>query len=209
MWLFVVWPPSRLCGRPFCYYCCSNTVSTQQGGSREHCCVDCYNLHSAVVERHPQEEVAHGAPGTLSRLLQAGRAVTGIAGDARLHTCTVWCHNNEALAVLEVMETLFVLQEEMGKNDRMMLSLTSSQRRKWAASMREARRVAALLIMTRRGQHDCKFLSLDATNSRLESVDHEFGWLFEFKIINLLILFWNIPINLKLWIYFHPTDLYT
>ncbi|XP_024129804.1 FYVE and coiled-coil domain-containing protein 1 isoform X2 [Oryzias melastigma] len=70
----------RLCGRPFCYYCCSNTVSTQQGGSREHCCVDCYNLHSAVVERHPQEEVAHGAPGTLSRLLQAGRAVTGIAG---------------------------------------------------------------------------------------------------------------------------------
>ncbi|XP_078790395.1 FYVE and coiled-coil domain-containing protein 1-like isoform X5 [Oryzias latipes] len=71
----------RLCGRPFCYYCCSNTVSTQQGGGREHCCVDCYNQHSAVVERHPQEEVAHGVPGTtLSRLLQAGRAVTGIAG---------------------------------------------------------------------------------------------------------------------------------
>ncbi|RVE61992.1 hypothetical protein OJAV_G00176600 [Oryzias javanicus] len=70
----------RLCGRPFCYYCCSNTVSTQQGGGREHCCVDCYNLHSAVVERHPQEDAAHGAPGTLSRLLQAGRAVTGVAG---------------------------------------------------------------------------------------------------------------------------------
>lgn len=87
----------RLCGRPFCYYCCSNTVSTQQGGGREHCCVDCYNQHSAVVERHPQEEVAHGVPGTtLSRLLQAGRAVTGIAGEeAWWHTWShppVWCH---------------------------------------------------------------------------------------------------------------------
>uniref|UniRef100_A0A672YNX0 FYVE and coiled-coil domain containing 1b n=1 Tax=Sphaeramia orbicularis TaxID=375764 RepID=A0A672YNX0_9TELE len=46
----------RLCGRPFCYYCCSNTVTTQQGGSKERCCLDCYNQHSAVVERHPQEE---------------------------------------------------------------------------------------------------------------------------------------------------------
>ncbi|KAL6468148.1 hypothetical protein MHYP_G00238250, partial [Metynnis hypsauchen] len=50
----------RLCGRPFCYYCCSNTVSTQQGGSRERCCKDCYTQHSAVVERHPQEEL--GSP---------------------------------------------------------------------------------------------------------------------------------------------------
>uniref|UniRef100_A0A671VCK5 FYVE and coiled-coil domain autophagy adaptor 1 n=1 Tax=Sparus aurata TaxID=8175 RepID=A0A671VCK5_SPAAU len=54
----------RLCGRPFCYYCCSNTVSTQQGGNRERCCSDCYNQHSAVVERHPQEEVTNSTPGT-------------------------------------------------------------------------------------------------------------------------------------------------
>ncbi|XP_028282899.1 FYVE and coiled-coil domain-containing protein 1 [Parambassis ranga] len=71
----------RLCGRPFCYYCCSNTVSTQQGGNRERCCRDCYNQHSAVIERHPQEEVTHSTPGTpFSRLLQAGRAVTSISG---------------------------------------------------------------------------------------------------------------------------------
>ncbi|XP_059200278.1 FYVE and coiled-coil domain-containing protein 1-like [Centropristis striata] len=71
----------RLCGRPFCYYCCSNTVSTQQGGHRERCCSDCYNQHSAVVERHPQEEVTHSTPGTpFSRLLQAGRAVTHLSG---------------------------------------------------------------------------------------------------------------------------------
>ncbi|TNN51496.1 FYVE and coiled-coil domain-containing protein 1 [Liparis tanakae] len=71
----------RLCGRPFCYYCCSNTVSTQQGGHRERCCGDCYNQHSAVVERHPQEEVTHSTPGSpFSRLLQAGRAVTIGAG---------------------------------------------------------------------------------------------------------------------------------
>ncbi|XP_066508674.1 FYVE and coiled-coil domain-containing protein 1-like [Hoplias malabaricus] len=50
----------KLCGRPFCYYCCSNTVSTQQGGSRERCCKDCYTQHSAVIERHPQEEL--GSP---------------------------------------------------------------------------------------------------------------------------------------------------
>uniref|UniRef100_A0A8C2ZUY7 FYVE and coiled-coil domain autophagy adaptor 1 n=1 Tax=Cyclopterus lumpus TaxID=8103 RepID=A0A8C2ZUY7_CYCLU len=54
----------RLCGRPFCYYCCSNTVSTQQGGHRERCCSDCYNQHSAVIERHPQEEVTHSTPGS-------------------------------------------------------------------------------------------------------------------------------------------------
>uniref|UniRef100_A0A672YMN2 FYVE and coiled-coil domain containing 1b n=1 Tax=Sphaeramia orbicularis TaxID=375764 RepID=A0A672YMN2_9TELE len=67
----------RLCGRPFCYYCCSNTVTTQQGGSKERCCLDCYNQHSAVVERHPQEEPVNSAPGTpFRRLLQAGRAVT-------------------------------------------------------------------------------------------------------------------------------------
>ncbi|KAK5860162.1 hypothetical protein PBY51_021659 [Eleginops maclovinus] len=72
----------RLCGRPFCYYCCSNTVSTQQGGHKERCCIDCYNNHTAVVERHPQEEVTHSTPGTpFHRLLQAGRAVTGASGE--------------------------------------------------------------------------------------------------------------------------------
>ncbi|MEQ2290809.1 hypothetical protein AMECASPLE_006733 [Ameca splendens] len=71
----------RLCGRPFCYYCCSNTVSTQQGGNRERCCTDCYNQHSAVVERHPQVEVTHNAPGSsFSRLLQTGRSLAGVAG---------------------------------------------------------------------------------------------------------------------------------
>ncbi|KAM9844578.1 FYVE and coiled-coil domain-containing protein 1 [Aulostomus maculatus] len=72
----------RLCGRPFCYYCCSNTVSTQQGGSKERCCRDCYNQHSAVVERHPQEDViTSSTPGTPFRhFLQAGRALTGASG---------------------------------------------------------------------------------------------------------------------------------
>ncbi|XP_068197731.1 FYVE and coiled-coil domain-containing protein 1 isoform X2 [Antennarius striatus] len=68
----------RLCGRPFCYYCCSNTVSTQQGGSKERCCTHCYSQHSAIVERHPQEELTTSTPETpFSRLLLAGRALTG------------------------------------------------------------------------------------------------------------------------------------
>uniref|UniRef100_A0A8C2ZXQ1 FYVE and coiled-coil domain autophagy adaptor 1 n=1 Tax=Cyclopterus lumpus TaxID=8103 RepID=A0A8C2ZXQ1_CYCLU len=84
----------RLCGRPFCYYCCSNTVSTQQGGHRERCCSDCYNQHSAVIERHPQEEVTHSTPGSpFSRLLQAGRAVTIGSGNTR-HTHT---HPNDGV----------------------------------------------------------------------------------------------------------------
>ncbi|KAM8838043.1 FYVE and coiled-coil domain-containing protein 1 isoform 1-T1 [Synchiropus picturatus] len=71
----------RLCGRPFCYYCCSNTVSTQQGGSKERCCTNCYNQHSAVVERHPQEEVLSSTPGAgLSHLLHFGRAAAGFPG---------------------------------------------------------------------------------------------------------------------------------
>ncbi|XP_035994245.1 FYVE and coiled-coil domain-containing protein 1 [Fundulus heteroclitus] len=71
----------RLCGRPFCYYCCSNAVSTQHGGNRERCCTDCYNQHSAVVERHPQVEASHSAPGSpFSRLLQTGRSLAGVAG---------------------------------------------------------------------------------------------------------------------------------
>uniref|UniRef100_A0AAY4AK25 FYVE and coiled-coil domain containing 1b n=1 Tax=Denticeps clupeoides TaxID=299321 RepID=A0AAY4AK25_9TELE len=47
----------RLCGRHFCYYCCNHTVSAQQGGGRERCCKDCSRQHSAVGERHPQEDV--------------------------------------------------------------------------------------------------------------------------------------------------------
>ncbi|KAK2822579.1 hypothetical protein Q5P01_022644 [Channa striata] len=72
----------RLCGRPFCYNCCSSTVSVLQGGSRERCCKDCYNQHSAVADRHPEDK---GAPSTLGapfrRLLQAGRAVTSATAD--------------------------------------------------------------------------------------------------------------------------------
>ncbi|XP_026229715.1 FYVE and coiled-coil domain-containing protein 1 [Anabas testudineus] len=73
----------RLCGRPFCYYCCSNTVSTQQGGNREHCCRDCYNQHSAVVERHPQEVLSNSTPGSPFRRLlskKAGRAAAPVSG---------------------------------------------------------------------------------------------------------------------------------
>ncbi|KAM6919275.1 FYVE and coiled-coil domain-containing protein 1 [Xenentodon cancila] len=71
----------RLCGRPFCYYCCSNAVSTQQDGNRERCCGDCYNQHSAVVERHPENQVAHSTPDSpFSRLLHAGRAVINVTG---------------------------------------------------------------------------------------------------------------------------------
>uniref|UniRef100_A0A1A8L2S1 FYVE and coiled-coil domain containing 1 n=1 Tax=Nothobranchius pienaari TaxID=704102 RepID=A0A1A8L2S1_9TELE len=84
----------RLCGRPFCYYCCSNTVSTRQGGSRESCCQDCYSQHSAVVERHPQVEVTHSTPGSpFSRLLQTTRSLAGVAdavkqsGAFRKHGC--------------------------------------------------------------------------------------------------------------------------
>ncbi|KAF7662082.1 hypothetical protein LDENG_00246730 [Lucifuga dentata] len=70
----------RLCGRPFCYYCCSNTVSTQQGGHRERCCKDCYNQHSAVVEHHPQEKMASSTPVTLFTRLHQFRAVPSDAG---------------------------------------------------------------------------------------------------------------------------------
>uniref|UniRef100_A0A667YNK4 FYVE and coiled-coil domain autophagy adaptor 1 n=1 Tax=Myripristis murdjan TaxID=586833 RepID=A0A667YNK4_9TELE len=71
----------RLCGRPFCYYCCSNTVSTQQGGNRERCCRDCYTQHSAVLERHPQE--ANNIQDTpFSTLPQPGRGMTGVADDS-------------------------------------------------------------------------------------------------------------------------------
>uniref|UniRef100_A0A3Q3W8F7 FYVE and coiled-coil domain containing 1b n=1 Tax=Mola mola TaxID=94237 RepID=A0A3Q3W8F7_MOLML len=68
----------RLCGRPFCYYCCSNTVSTQQGGTRERCCLHCYNQHSAVVERHPQEEVTNNAPGTPFRANEGDKLDDGV-----------------------------------------------------------------------------------------------------------------------------------
>lgn len=61
-------------------------MSIQQGGNRERCCKDCYNQHSAVVERHPQEEVTHSTPGTpFRRFLQAGLAVSGVSGSL-LHT---------------------------------------------------------------------------------------------------------------------------
>ncbi|XP_072296934.1 FYVE and coiled-coil domain-containing protein 1 [Eucyclogobius newberryi] len=75
----------RLCGRPFCYYCCSNSVSTQQGGPKERCCLDCYGQHSAVIERHPQDEPLNysSTPATqLSRLLQVGRAATSLVTGA-------------------------------------------------------------------------------------------------------------------------------
>uniref|UniRef100_A0A8C5FNC8 FYVE and coiled-coil domain-containing protein 1-like n=1 Tax=Gadus morhua TaxID=8049 RepID=A0A8C5FNC8_GADMO len=72
----------RLCGRPFCYYCCSNTVSTLQAGgggggggaagNRERCCRHCYDQHSAVVERHPQEQDANAPDAPFGALPQPG-----------------------------------------------------------------------------------------------------------------------------------------
>ncbi|XP_039532598.1 FYVE and coiled-coil domain-containing protein 1 [Pimephales promelas] len=40
----------RLCGRPFCYYCCNYAVSVQ-GGGKERCCKDCFTQHSTGQER--------------------------------------------------------------------------------------------------------------------------------------------------------------
>lgn len=95
----------RLCGRPFCYYCCSNTVSTRQGGNRERCCRDCYGQHSAVVERHPEEEVTHSTPGTpFSRLLQAGRAMTSVQGRK-----TVIC---QKIYIISLFYTCFKLSKQ-------------------------------------------------------------------------------------------------
>ncbi|XP_031415542.1 FYVE and coiled-coil domain-containing protein 1 isoform X2 [Clupea harengus] len=68
----------RLCGRSFCYYCCSNTVSTQQGGTRERCCKDCYTQHSAVVERHPQEELGTPPYPPFNPLTPPSSAVPGV-----------------------------------------------------------------------------------------------------------------------------------
>ncbi|KAM4605105.1 FYVE and coiled-coil domain-containing protein 1-like [Polymixia lowei] len=70
----------RLCGRPFCYYCCSYAVSTLQGGSRERCCRDCYTQHSAVVERHPKEDMTSTPDTPFSPLPQPGRAQARRAG---------------------------------------------------------------------------------------------------------------------------------
>ncbi|XP_030630101.1 FYVE and coiled-coil domain-containing protein 1 [Chanos chanos] len=64
----------RLCGRPFCYYCCSHTVSTQQGGIRERCCKDCYSQHSTGVERHLQEEQGSSSNSPYSPLSTPTRA---------------------------------------------------------------------------------------------------------------------------------------
>uniref|UniRef100_A0A3P8ZRF3 FYVE and coiled-coil domain containing 1b n=1 Tax=Esox lucius TaxID=8010 RepID=A0A3P8ZRF3_ESOLU len=65
----------RLCGRAFCYYCCSNTVSLKEGGARERCCAVCYNQHSAVVERHPQEDTGTAPHTPFSPLPQPGRTM--------------------------------------------------------------------------------------------------------------------------------------
>uniref|UniRef100_A0A8C6T380 FYVE and coiled-coil domain-containing protein 1 n=1 Tax=Neogobius melanostomus TaxID=47308 RepID=A0A8C6T380_9GOBI len=48
----------RLCGRIFCYYCSNNFVMTKQSGKKERCCKECYNQHSAVVERFTEAELS-------------------------------------------------------------------------------------------------------------------------------------------------------
>ncbi|XP_029582509.1 FYVE and coiled-coil domain-containing protein 1 [Salmo trutta] len=65
----------RLCGRGFCYYCCSNTVSLMEGGARERCCSVCYSQHSAVVERHPQEDTCTAPHTPFNPLPQPGRTM--------------------------------------------------------------------------------------------------------------------------------------
>uniref|UniRef100_A0AAY4AMJ2 Uncharacterized protein n=1 Tax=Denticeps clupeoides TaxID=299321 RepID=A0AAY4AMJ2_9TELE len=67
----------RLCGRHFCYYCCNHTVSAQQGGGRERCCKDCSRQHSAVGERHPQEDVQILQQSSFSPLAALTSAVQG------------------------------------------------------------------------------------------------------------------------------------
>ncbi|KAF3834876.1 hypothetical protein F7725_027434 [Dissostichus mawsoni] len=47
-----------LCGRIFCYYCSNNFVLTKHSGKKERCCRDCYNQHSAVVERFTEAELS-------------------------------------------------------------------------------------------------------------------------------------------------------
>ncbi|XP_036374659.1 FYVE and coiled-coil domain-containing protein 1-like [Megalops cyprinoides] len=51
-----------LCGRAFCYYCCSQSVSGQ-GVRKERRCRDCHAQHSAATARHPQGD-APDAPDT-------------------------------------------------------------------------------------------------------------------------------------------------
>ncbi|XP_031662714.1 FYVE and coiled-coil domain-containing protein 1 isoform X2 [Oncorhynchus kisutch] len=65
----------RLCGHGFCYYCCSNTVSLMEGGARERCCSVCYSQHSAVVERHPQEDTCTAPHAPFNPLPQPDLAV--------------------------------------------------------------------------------------------------------------------------------------
>ncbi|KAM9426935.1 FYVE and coiled-coil domain-containing protein 1-like isoform 1-T1 [Salvelinus alpinus] len=65
----------RLCGHGFCYYCCSNTVSLMEGGARERCCSVCYSQHSAVVERHPQEDTCTAPHTPFNPLPQPGRTM--------------------------------------------------------------------------------------------------------------------------------------
>ncbi|KAL0967044.1 hypothetical protein UPYG_G00303890 [Umbra pygmaea] len=46
-----------------------------EGGVRERCCSDCYNQHSAVVERHPQEETGSATHTPYGPLAQPGRTM--------------------------------------------------------------------------------------------------------------------------------------
>ncbi|KAM8887850.1 FYVE and coiled-coil domain-containing protein 1 [Synchiropus picturatus] len=48
----------RLCGRIFCYNCCSNYVILNSSAKKERCCKDCYAQHSAVVERLAEADLS-------------------------------------------------------------------------------------------------------------------------------------------------------
>uniref|UniRef100_A0A8C5CMM0 FYVE and coiled-coil domain-containing protein 1-like n=1 Tax=Gadus morhua TaxID=8049 RepID=A0A8C5CMM0_GADMO len=139
----------RLCGRPFCYYCCSNTVSTLQAGgggggggaagNRERCCRHCYDQHSAVVERHPQEQDANAPDAPFGALPQPGdraaaggddgvfdiiteEEVSGVYDSDSLSFSTACSpgHGQEGAAQLEPQQQqiLSVLRASVGPNSR-------------------------------------------------------------------------------------------
>lgn len=72
----------RLCGRPFCYYCCSYSVSVQ-GGGKERCCKDCFTQHSAAQERHPKTNLSSPTRSMSSPTRTSTPRVPGVPGSLK------------------------------------------------------------------------------------------------------------------------------
>ena len=63
-------------------------------GNRERCCRHCYDQHSAVVERHPQEQDANAPDAPFGALPQPGdRAAAGEGGGKRGVMLTTLCED--------------------------------------------------------------------------------------------------------------------